>query len=96
MMTNGVVTAITEDWVFAEGDYSGESREYGSVGIVESEYGYHIMYFVGSDEIWAASVEMDVVTEKMDNFLNANREKWPMEVNYKKIVMSTVETETAE
>jgi len=38
-----MVTAF-EDWCYAEG------RKTGDTGIVETEYGYHIMYFVGDSE----------------------------------------------
>ena len=38
-----MVTAF-EDWCYAEG------RKTGDTGIVETEYGYHVMYFVGDSE----------------------------------------------
>ena len=31
--------------------YLDESRQPGDTGIVQSEYGYHIMYFVGNSEL---------------------------------------------
>lgn len=50
MINNGTYVGAFEDWAFTEGDYEGESREAGSTGIIETEYGYHVMYYVGEDE----------------------------------------------
>ena len=38
-----MVTAF-EDWCYASG------RKSGDTGIVETEYGYHVMYFVGNSQ----------------------------------------------
>lgn len=50
MNNNGSYVKNFEDWVFSEGDYEGESRKSGDTGIVETEYGYHVMYYVGGHE----------------------------------------------
>lgn len=47
---DGSYVANFEDWVFAEGEYAGETRTEGDTAIVETEYGYHIMYYVGGHE----------------------------------------------
>ncbi len=48
----GQMVAPFEDWVFDE------SRQPGDTGIVESTYGYHVMYFVGDGDIsWKSDVE---------------------------------------
>lgn len=39
------MVAAFNDWCFAEG------RKAGDTGIVETEYGYHVMYFVGDSDI---------------------------------------------
>ena len=41
--TLGYMVSEFEDWAMKDG------REYGDVGIVETEFGYHIMYFIGTD-----------------------------------------------
>ncbi len=41
----GQMVANFNDWCFAEG------RQAGDTGIVESDYGYHIMYYVGDSDI---------------------------------------------
>jgi len=51
---DGQYVPAFEDWVFSEGDFTGEERVPGSTGIVETEYGYHVMYFVSENEnpVW--------------------------------------------
>ena len=51
---NGQYVANFEDWVFAEGEFAGAERVPGTTGIIETEYGYHVMYFVGANEnpVW--------------------------------------------
>lgn len=48
-----------EDWCYAEG------RKAGDTGIVETNYGQHIMYFVGygSDEYWHTGCENSLINE---------------------------------
>ena len=42
-----------------------ESRKPGDTGIVETEYGYHVMYYVeANDDAWYASVKDAIFTEK--------------------------------
>ena len=40
----GQMVTNFNDWLFAEG------RQAGETGIVETEYGYHVMYYVGASE----------------------------------------------
>lgn len=65
MANDGQYVPEFEDWVFAEGNYAGEERKNGSTGIIETEYGYHIMFYVGADENpeWYESILSDLVAE---------------------------------
>ena len=45
-ITPGQMVEPFEDWCFDE------SRQPGDTGIVESEFGYHVMYFVSTGENW--------------------------------------------
>lgn len=78
----GKMVAPFENWSFD--DY----RVKGDVGIVETEYGCHIMYFVEADEGWklysADGVRGEKITEKIAKW----REELTMEVNYKKIALA--------
>ncbi len=52
-----------EGWAVAEG------REYGDVGIVETTYGYHVMYYIGSGVIkWQDGVKDDMAAAEFNEF----------------------------
>lgn len=54
----GQMVASFNDWCFDE------SRQKGDTGIVETDYGYHIMYFVGQDDpYWQVQVENALRTQ---------------------------------
>lgn len=65
LQNDGQYVAAFEDWAFAEGEYAGEERKPGTTGIIESEYGYHIMYYVGNNEnpVWYDTILDDLVAE---------------------------------
>ncbi len=68
MRNDGQYVAEFEDWAFAEGSYKGEKREPGATGIIESEYGYHVMYFSKQDEnpLWYNTILDELVAEDWD------------------------------
>ena len=65
MENNGQYVASFEDWVFSEGDFASEERVPGSTGIIETEYGYHVMYYVGSNEnpVWYETILDSLISE---------------------------------
>lgn len=65
LANDGSYVANFEDWVFAEGDFAGEERVPGSTGIIETEYGYHVMYYVGGHEhpVWYETILDDLIAE---------------------------------
>ena len=96
MTTGGLYTDIYvgqmvepfETWCFDE------NRAYGDTGLVQTNYGYHIMYFVDSEEIWFANVRDLIVSDRSLAVVNKAAEKWPMEADYKKIALGQLpETE---
>lgn len=70
-----MVTAF-EDWCFDE------SRKAGDTGIVETEYGYHIMYFVGDSDVTYRDFQI------RNQLMSADTTEW-----YNNIVGSAVVTE---
>ena len=61
----GQMVASFQDWCYADG------RKSGDTGIVQSQYGYHIMYFVGqSTPYWKVQVR--------DNLTNTEMDEWYM------------------
>lgn len=74
----GRMVAEFEGWALAEG------REAGDVGIVETEFGYHIMYFIAKDEAtsWSSAIKAEKVDEDNHEFEEELLETYPIE-NYK-------------
>lgn len=72
---------VTEfnDWCFDE------SRQYGDYGLVQTSYGYHVMYFVGSEPVWKYYAESDWANEQANKLLTDLAAEYPMEVEYGKI-----------
>ena len=79
-----------KDW------YMDPAREVGNYGLVKSEYGYHIMYYVGSELSWIFNTRQTMVSEVCSQAMVDAREAYPSEVDYSKIslgVVSLVEDE---
>lgn len=55
-----------DDWIFAEG------RKYGDHALVKTVFGYHIMFYVATEEAWVrycqANYANDIVTNQMQQF----------------------------
>ena len=83
-VVKGQMVEPFENWCFDE------SRQTGDTGLVQTNYGYHIMYYVGGEEIWVVSTRMDLVSKDMDELMTQCIDKWPMEVNYKKIILGEI------
>ncbi len=62
-VTMGYMVSEFEDWAMEDG------RKNGDVGIVETTYGYHIMYFIGTDTTtWADTIRNDKGAEDYNEF----------------------------
>ena len=98
MSTGGLYTDVYvgqmvepfENWCFDE------SRQYGDTGLVQTTYGYHIMYFVESRETWISDVSDTIIYERSMELVDNAAEKWPVAIQDDKIVLSTITVETAE
>ena len=78
--SKGTMVASFEDWSFDA------ARKKGDTGIVETEYGYHVMYFVGAGKAgWQVTVEKDYKAEKYDNQYTSFVQKHTVEINEKNI-----------
>ena len=71
------------------------SRQTGDYGIVKTTYGYHVMYFVGSDLIWRVTAQNDLMVEKGNAFLEGIRAKYPAEIDYSAIALGNVDLAAA-
>ena len=72
------------DWCFDE------SRTYGDYGLVKTTYGYHVMFFVGSEPQWISYAESDWMNEQSTKLLEDIVAKYPMEVSYENIALGVV------
>lgn len=70
--------------------YMDESRKPGDYGLIRTSYGYHVMYFVEAEAQWLRTCRQGVLTEKTSELLAQARERFPMEVEYKKIALAVV------
>lgn len=74
----GTMVDEFNDWCFDS------SRKAGDVGIVETTYGYHIMYFVetNADPEWKATIKSDLASHEFEHFTEENitAEKYPVSV----------------
>lgn len=77
----GDMVAEFEAWCFEEG------RQTGDYGIVKTSYGYHIMYFVQSQPVWHVYAENTAKNQLIQDTMAALMEKYPVEVDYGKIVL---------
>jgi parvulin-like peptidyl-prolyl isomerase len=72
----GQMVAPFEDWSFDP------ARKPGDTGIVETEYGFHIMYFSGTGEIrWKAKAKTQLESEAYQALLDATLEQYPLTEN---------------
>lgn len=80
-VAEGDMTTAFNDWCFDA------NRKEGDHGLVKTEYGYHLMYFVGSEEIWVSSIRETLMTEKASVIVEDGLKKWPMVVDYDKVAL---------
>lgn len=81
----GQMVEAFDQWCFDE------KREPGHNGMVKTEYGYHLMYFVGSTPIWEYYTRQDLLTEKSQTMMEQLAEQYPMEVDYSAITLGLVD-----
>ena len=61
----GQMVTNFNDWCFDA------SRKAGDTGIVESDYGYHIIYFIGDDaEEWHVNIKDTITSNKLNDYMS--------------------------
>ena len=86
----GLYTGITKQTSFVENFLNwcvDESRQVGDTGIVQSEYGYHIMYCAYTQPQWLYYANTYFLSDRADQMIEAANEKWPIEITYKLIAL---------
>lgn len=69
----GLISGITSSANYVESFRNwatDSSRKVGDTGIVESEYGYHIMYYSGSDYAWKSTIRSAKASEDFEKQLD--------------------------
>lgn len=70
------------------------SRQSGDTGLVKTEFGYHIMYYVSGEEGWLLygrdALISDLCSKQLDELTKNN----PIEVNYKAIVLGQADLQS--
>lgn len=79
----GQMVQSFNDWCFDE------ARKPGDTGIVETSYGYHIMYFVSQSDTyhWKSLCEKDYPVSRMETWINEQMDSLPLSVDYASIVI---------
>ncbi len=67
-----------------------EKREPGHNGIVKTNYGYHLMYFVGSTPIWENYTRQDYMAQQTNAMMDELTANYPMDVDYSSISLGLV------
>ena len=73
------------DWCFDE------SRKAGDYGLVKTEYGYHVMYFVDRYPQWSYVAEQDWIQTQTRQMMDDLVKEHPIQVSYEKIRLGDVE-----
>lgn len=94
----GLYTELTKDTNFIDAFkewYLDPERKVGDTGLVKNDkseiQGYHIMYYVGGTPIWQREAQNAIISEQTEKMLEDGRAKWELKVDYKKMVLSTVD-----
>lgn len=77
----GQMVAPFEEWSFDD------SRKAGDYGLVKTDYGYHVMYYVDSRLVWYTTAKKDLLVEKGNEFLQSVVDEYPFEVDYSAIAL---------
>ena len=81
-VSEGEMVAAFNDWCFDA------ARQVGDTGIVKTNYGYHVMYFSGSQTTWQKYARNDYMVENATAAAKEIAAKLPMTVQYSDILLA--------
>lgn len=84
-VVQGQMVQAFDDWCFDA------ARKEGDYGIVETEFGYHIMYFCSRNPLWMEYARDDLLAERANTLLEEASARYPFEVNYSAVVIGNVD-----
>lgn len=82
--TKGQMVKEFEDWCFADG------HEYGDYGLVQTQHGWHIIFYVDGYAVWEEACRSGVANQKRDVAMQEIEQKYPMTVQFKDIALANV------
>ena len=62
-------------------------RQPGDTGIVLTQFGYHIMYYVSGEPQWQVTAKSELINKLMNDKTEAAEAKWPAEIDYEKVCL---------
>lgn len=65
-----------------------QSRQPGDTTIIRSDYGYHILYFTGSTDIWYAEAEEGLISQRQSELISEAKDKYPAKIDYSAITLA--------
>lgn len=71
--------------------YVDETRKDGDHALIRTQYGYHVMYFVGSEAQWLSASREGLMKEASSAIISKAIAQYPIAVDYKKIVLGVVD-----
>lgn len=84
-ISKGVMVKEYEDWCFDE------SREYGDHGLIKTSYGYHIMFYVGSEDGYERYCGRGAQETKGKEYLKNLMESTKMDVDYTGMILASID-----
>lgn len=81
----GQMVEAFNDWCFDD------IRQPGDYGLVKTEFGYHLMFFVDSQPVWKESAKSDLISGRANEALNGILEQYPMEAEFDRILLGFVD-----
>ena len=84
-VTEGEMVPEFNDWCFDA------DRKTGDYGLVKTDYGYHVMYFVDSHSVWFTNAESDLLESISAEIVPALLENYEMSCDFSSMVLGNVE-----
>ena len=84
-VTEGQMAEAFNDWCFDA------NRKVGDYGIVKTQFGYHIMYFCGSQPLWESQAKSDMISQMASDFLNEAVAAADAKIDYSAIKLGFVD-----
>lgn len=88
-VTVGYMVDEFNDWCFDE------IRQVGDYGLVKTVFGWHIMYFSGSqvteNESWSATVQEEILYTRIEALMNAAVDKYELVADYSALILGNVD-----